>query len=167
LHRETRSRDGKGRIVATLGDYEAVRRLYAPLIADSAEMAIPGSVRETVEAVRRLAVSEPDRVRLGTLAARLGIDRSAASRRVTLACDRDYIKKLDPKPGTPLRLALGESMPQDEPILPSVAATEAHEKARLAGNASPPAGADADHCSVARLEGDDASPPPARWRRCG
>src|SRR5262249_26646331 len=52
LHCATRERDGNGRIVATLDDYEAVAELIGDLVAESADAYVPDAIRDTVEAVR-------------------------------------------------------------------------------------------------------------------
>jgi hypothetical protein len=51
LHRETRGRDERGRIVATLADYAAVRELVDRLFSEGLEATVSATVRETVEAV--------------------------------------------------------------------------------------------------------------------
>ncbi len=68
LHRFHRERDDKGRIIATIdavddgeagaakvkGDYEAVRELFADIIAEAAEVKVSENVAATVEAVKAL-----------------------------------------------------------------------------------------------------------------
>jgi hypothetical protein len=86
LHRATRSRDEEGRIVATLADYAAVRELVAEEIAHGAEASVSNVMRQTVTAVRSLALTKrggtPRAVSVSALATALGIDKSSASRRV-------------------------------------------------------------------------------------
>lgn len=120
LHQASRGRDGEGRIVATLADYTRVRELVANLISEGVEATVPRSVRQTVEAVRKIireggqewatnkAVSEE-----------LDIDKAAASRRVRTAINRGYLKNLEDRKGHPARLVVGEDMPDDQQILPT------------------------------------------------
>ena len=54
LHHATRERDADGRIVATIEDYAAVRKLVADLVSEGIEATVPKTVRETVEAVKGL-----------------------------------------------------------------------------------------------------------------
>jgi hypothetical protein len=120
LHQASRGRDAEGRILATLADYARVRGLVASLISEGVEATVPKTVRQTVEAVRKIireggqewatnkAVSEE-----------LDIDKAAASRRVRTATNRGYLKNLEDRKGHPARLVLGEDMPDDRQILPT------------------------------------------------
>ena len=58
--RRDRARDGEGRIVATLRDYEAVHDLVARDFAETAELAHPASIVQVVDAMREL--QEPARM---------------------------------------------------------------------------------------------------------
>ena len=116
LHQATRERDRRGRIVATLADYAVVRGLVHDLIADQLESAVPKTVREAVQAVRDLAgETETTTARV---AAKLELDRSTASRRLRVAIERGFVKNLETKRGQPARLAVGDPLPTDEPVLP-------------------------------------------------
>ena len=116
LHQATRERDARGHIVATLEDYTVVRELVHDLIADQLGSAVPQTVRETVQAVRDLAgTGEATTAQVATA---LGLDRSAASRRVRSATTRGFLKNLETKRGQPARLVLGDPLPSDEPVLP-------------------------------------------------
>jgi hypothetical protein len=130
LHQAKRPRDAEGRVVATLADYGAVRELVADLLAEGVEATVPATVRETVEMVERLIQlaghdrgddDEDPSVSVTTIAKALKVDKSAASRRVRVAIDREYLKNLETRKGRPARIALGEKMPNDVPILPPVA----------------------------------------------
>ncbi|MDP9364134.1 MAG: hypothetical protein M3Q10_07905 [Chloroflexota bacterium] len=135
LHQATRERDAEGAVVATVADYEAVRALVADLIAEGVEATVPTTVRETVVAARGILAPAADlagKVREGrddertcavvAVAAALKIDKSAASRRVRVAIDRGYLRNLEDKKGRPARIALGDPLPEDAPILPEPAA---------------------------------------------
>ena len=76
LHRFHREKDDKGRIIATIdlvddgeasapkvtGDYEAVRDLFADIIAEAAEVKVSETVAATVEAVKARQPSDPRRI---------------------------------------------------------------------------------------------------------
>jgi len=83
LHQATRERDGAGRIVATIEDYAAVRELVVDLVGEGVEASVPETVRQTVEAVKRLREDSNDEpVTIAELARELKLDRSAVLRRV-------------------------------------------------------------------------------------
>jgi hypothetical protein len=109
LHQLNRERDPQGRVVATLGDYAAVRELAADLMADSVDRTVPATTRDTVAAVAGLAAAGETTVI--AVAHGLGLDKSAASRRVRVAVDRGYLRNLEDRHGHPVRLALGDSLP--------------------------------------------------------
>lgn len=117
LHQVHRDRDGQGRVVATIDDYQVVRELVADLISEGAEATVPTTVRETVEAVASIAAGEG--VSLTKLAAELGIDKSAAARRWQAARRRGHLTNEETKRGTPARLKLADPLPDDVEILPS------------------------------------------------
>ena len=120
LHGANRERDGQ-RIVATLGDYAAVRGLIADLISEGIEATVPKTVRETVSAVERLLEdSEDDAIPTVAVARELELDKSAALRRVRNAIDRGHLKNLEDRRGRPARLVLDEPLPEDLEILPTV-----------------------------------------------
>lgn len=123
LHRATRDTDGSGAIVATFADYAAVRELVADLVADAAERSVPASVRETVRTVSELTLGGGETTVLG-IAGVLGIDKSAASRRVRAGLDRGYLRNLEDKRGRPARIALGDPLPEEQTVLPEPAELE-------------------------------------------
>jgi hypothetical protein len=140
LHQARRERDGLGRIVATIDDYAAVRELVADLVACGVEASVPTTVREAVAAVRRLSESTDGGVTVTAVGALIGIDKSAASRRVRAALERGYLRNLEDRRGRPLRLVLGDPLPGDVEILPS-------PESLLSG------------CAVARLPAGQDDPP--------
>jgi hypothetical protein len=102
LHQVHRPRDAWGRVVATLDDYAAVRGLTDDLIAEAIGASVPGSVRQTVDAVAWLAqTGTPATVR--QVADRLKIERSAASRRLATAAQHGYVINAEDKRGRPAR----------------------------------------------------------------
>jgi len=118
LHQLHRERDETGAILATFQDYAVVRELVADLVADAAERAVPDTVRETVEQVRILTHPEGETTVLAVAQA-IGLDKSAASRRVRMATERGYLRNLEDKRGRPSRLVLGDPLPEEQTILPT------------------------------------------------
>jgi hypothetical protein len=124
LHQVTRPEDERGRVVATIEDYEVVRELVAPLVSDAVEATVPTHIRETVEAVADANVE--DGISRSGLARGLELDKSTVSRRVDGAIERGYLRDLR-KPeerGKPSRLVLGDELPEDQEILPLPEALE-------------------------------------------
>src|SRR5262249_38410704 len=121
LHRDLRPKDEKGRIQATVRDYEVVQGLVAALFAEGVEATVPPTVRTTVEAVKATGSSE---VSIAALAKHLGLDKSSVRSRVRKAIDRGYLINNEPKQGLPARITLRDPLPKETPILPSPALPE-------------------------------------------
>jgi hypothetical protein len=120
LHQATREKDADGRILATLGDYAAVRELVSGLIAEGVEATVPKTIRQTVEAVDNVISGwGKDYATNKAVAEELEIDRAAAWRRVRTTIGRGYLENLEERKGRPARLVLGEKMPEDQAILPA------------------------------------------------
>jgi hypothetical protein len=124
IHQRNRETDAAGHIVATLQDYGAVRDLVADLVAQGVEATVPGHLRQTVDAVADLSQGGSLQPTALEVAAALGLHKSSASRRVNEAIKLDYLVNLEEKKGKPLRLKLGNPMPDDEEILPRVEVVE-------------------------------------------
>jgi hypothetical protein len=137
LHQASRERDAEGRIVATIEeDYAAVRELVVDLVGEGVETTVPATVRETVEAVRRLREgSNGEPVTVAELARKLELDRSTVSRRARNAKDRGYLRDLEDNPRKPSRLILGDDLPDDVQILPSLDDVRASMQERASSNA--------------------------------
>jgi hypothetical protein len=136
LHQASRHRDDKGRVVATIEDYAAVRELVADLVSDGIEVTVPKTVRETVEAVKRLREdSNGEPVTVSDLARELRLDRSAVSRRVRNAKERGYLRDLEDNQRKPSRLIPGDDLPDDLQILPSPEDVRASMQERASSNA--------------------------------
>src|SRR5829696_8973662 len=172
LHQASRHRDAKGRIVATIQDYAAVRELVANLVSEGIEVTVPTTVRETVEAVKRLREdTNGEPVTVTDLARELKLDRSAVSRRVRNAKDRGYVRDLEDNPRKPSRLIPGDDLPDDLQILPTPEDVRAGMQERASSNARPD-GAREPHrngqnsedtykaCSRARVQEGIKTPPP-------
>jgi DNA-binding transcriptional ArsR family regulator len=175
LHQASRDRDAEGRIIATIEeDYAAVRELVVDLVGEGVEATVPKTVRETVEAVKRLREgSKGEPVTVAELARALKLDRSTVSRRARSAKDRGYLRDLEDNPRKPSRLILGDDLPDDVQILPSLDDVRASMQERASSNARPD-GAQEPHrngqysddaykaCSRARVqEGIEYPPPPS------
>lgn len=117
LHQATRKRAHDGSIIATFTDYAAVRALVADLIAEGVGSSVSTTVRDTVQVVTDLS---PDEVSVGQVAKQLNIDKSAASRRVQSAIKAGYLQNLETKKGRPARLVLGDPLPNEQTILPTL-----------------------------------------------
>ncbi len=121
LHQASRERDAEGNIIADLDDYAAVRELVADLISEGVEATVPKTVRETVEAARRLLEgSEGEPITTAGIARELKLDKSAALRRVRAAIDRGHLKNLEDRRGRPARIVLGDPLAGEVQVLPSV-----------------------------------------------
>lgn len=125
LHQATRERDEQGRIVATLNDYAAVYDAVATLIEEGVEATVPESIRETVKAVSDLLDGDANdllvsSVSLPLVAERLGLDKSTTSRRVQAAIGKEYIRNEEWRRGRPAKLVLGNALPDEIAVLPSV-----------------------------------------------
>jgi hypothetical protein len=143
LHQLSRRETAEGAIVATLGDYSAVRELVTDLISDGLGATVSETVRQTVGVVAKVANGDSsDGVRVTKLAQELALDKSTASRRAKDAIERGYLRNLEEKKGHPARLVIGDPLPDDVELLPNAE--------RLS-----------DRCSVALLQEEmDPSPSP-------
>src|ERR671911_235413 len=172
LHQATRERDAEGRIVATIEDYAAVRELVVDLVGEGVEATVPATVRETVEAVRRLREgSNGEPVTVAELVRKLKLDRSTVSRRARNAKDRGHLRDLEDNPRKPSRLVLGDDLPDDVQILPTPDDVRASVKecapgsARLDGAQEPHRNGQYSKdaykaCSRARVQEGIKTPPP-------
>lgn len=99
LHQESRERDERDRIVATIDDYTAVHDLVHEMFAETGEKAVPAEVRETVEAIQQMgppAMADGDGVTIRQIATKLGgvgvaLDRSSVQRRVSSAIELGFL----------------------------------------------------------------------------
>ena len=134
LHQAHRERDSEGRIVATLADYAAVHGLVSDIINEQVEATVSPTVRETVNAVAELRARALDDVRAAAdagdvreakpvtvvaVAQALGLDKSAAYRRISTARELGYIVNKETHRGQPANLVIGEAMPGEQSVLPT------------------------------------------------
>lgn len=117
LHRATRERDDRGRIVGTVHDYGVVREIVEPIVSVGVGATVTASVRETVEAVETLgrAMGTVDQAALVEL---LSLNKSTISRRVSECVRLGYLINEEDRSRHPYRLVLGEAMPGDAVVLP-------------------------------------------------
>jgi DNA-binding transcriptional ArsR family regulator len=115
LHREMRTRDNRGRIIAEPADYGAVRELIAELVAEGIEATVPKTMEETVAAVKALGNAE---VSISEIARALKLDKSSVSHRVRKAIDRGYLVNYETARGRPARIGLGSPIPAAMEIMP-------------------------------------------------
>jgi hypothetical protein len=179
LHQPSRERETEGRIVATIEDYSAVRELVADLVSEGIEATVPATVRETVEAVKRLREdSNGEPITVTDLARELKLDRSAVSRRVRNAKDRSYLRDLEENRRKPSRLVPGDNLPDDLQILPKPEDVRAGmqkrapDSARLNGAQEPHRnGQNSDDaykaCNRARVQEGIKDPPPPSGEETG
>jgi hypothetical protein len=118
LHMATRERDVANRIVATREDYVVVHRLLASHLAVGIEAAVPGEIRDTVQAVVRLSEGGEKPVTITALARELGLDKSSISRRVGHAVLAGLLVNREARQGRPARLLPGEDLPGSAGVLP-------------------------------------------------
>jgi len=114
--------------VATLEDYEQVRKLIRGLVMESTERGVSKRLRETVQAVTEICSGdgEPRPVfgesgaAVAAIAQRLNLDRSTALRRVQECLKRELLRPVGEwKKGRKLIVTLGEPLSENEEILPS------------------------------------------------
>ncbi len=119
LHQANRIRDSRDRILANLDDYRAVWSLVKDIVSEGAGSSVSESVRETVGAVEEiLGDGNRAEVTVVQVANALGLDKSTASRRVKRAVEGGYVVNLEQGKGNPLRLVVGDPLPEEKEILP-------------------------------------------------
>ena len=118
LHQLSRERDADGAVVATFDDYAVVRDIVGQLIGEATERTVSDTVRETVTTVINLRMAGGE-VTVSAIGNSLGLDKSAASRRVRDAIDRGYLRNLEENRGRPSQIVVGDPLPENETILPS------------------------------------------------
>lgn len=121
LHQATRERNADGGIMATMEDYKAVHALVADKFAEGVDATVPPTVRETVEAVSRLAGADQEKtVGLREIGEALGgLDKSVVSRRVNAAIHRGFLRNDQERRGKPAKIGLADALPKDRSLLPT------------------------------------------------
>ncbi len=122
IHQQHRGRDAKGRVIATWDDYEAVRELVLDIVGEAVSSSVTAAIRQTVQAVAAIRdeLGGTSPVTNKQLEDKLGIGRSAVSRRVSKTIDLGYLVNEEPVKGKPMKLKIGDPMPEDQAALPTV-----------------------------------------------
>lgn len=115
LHQAQRQRSADGRIEATVDDYRAVYTLIIDILNEGLQATVSKTIRQTIEAVNDIS---PKPVSVTLLAQRLGLDKSATSRRVAVAVSLGYLVNQQEKRGQPAKLDIGDPLPEEAPVLP-------------------------------------------------
>lgn len=118
LHQMNREVDDRGRIVATLEDYNAVRDLVHDSIAESTGVKVPKTVRDTVQMVETLRGPAHTPVTYGQLCQAMGPDKGTISKRVSQAIQLGLLVNLETHKWMPAQLVLGDPMREDGEVLP-------------------------------------------------
>jgi hypothetical protein len=135
-------------MVATLQDYAEIYNLVVEYMAEGVQATVPTSIRETVQAVRSIAGSD-DTASVSDVAAYLQLDVSSASRRCTAASQRGYLRNEARSRGKAARYVIGDPLPQEQAILPTVETLSACRGHAHEGD-----------CMLAREPAGQGSPPP-------
>jgi hypothetical protein len=112
LRQAHRKRDVNDRVIAAIEDYATVFDLVGPMFETSLTGASK-ELRETVLAAGEM-LDKGEPITATTLAARLGINRGTAFRRVRAAIGRGWLINRETKKGQPWNLAMGEPLPARE-----------------------------------------------------
>jgi hypothetical protein len=107
LERDYRQRDGKGRVIAGVGDYGVVASLLSSYFGDLADGLLTSCQRKAAQAVMELA--DGTGVGLKTVAKKVGIDPSTACRHLQALAQKGYI--LAEGHGAGRRFRPGEALP--------------------------------------------------------
>ena len=127
LHYNIRERNDEGQIVATLDDYEQVRKyLGNAFTTTAADDVVTPADRENVAALRRVLeakglIQEIRAASVTEVARELNLDKSAVSRRLARTIEAGWIINAETKPGMPAKLTLGSPLPETaDDLLPTV-----------------------------------------------
>jgi hypothetical protein len=132
LHREHRLRDEQGQIIADLDkDYEPIRSLMNALLAEGSGVGLSRAMTETVAALEKVTakLGETEGATAKEIARVLKLDKSAAWRRLSAACDEGFVANLEQRRGLPGKYRLTTETVEAENILPSAAKILEHTSA--------------------------------------
>jgi len=121
LHQLSREQNAKGEIIASIDDYAVVHELVVAPISEGLGAAVSAAVRETVNVVgqnHQPGDIEAEPMSLTGVTDKLGVDKSSASRRVKQAIKLGYLSNEELIKGKPMRLYLGEPLPEEIQVLP-------------------------------------------------
>jgi Winged helix-turn-helix DNA-binding len=156
LRHRWRRVDESGRLVAEIADYETIRQLCDGLFADSVTEGASARVKEAVAAVRELCQerAQNESVTVAKVAKRLGISRSAATRRLGMAIAMGWVVNSEHRSRHPWILEPGEPVPEMSAL--PVLQAEANDENAVA----PDDGGDAVHDPLPVTQ--PGSPPPTQ-----
>jgi hypothetical protein len=160
LHRAQREIDTRGRIVATIADYAAVRELVGEIIAQGVDAAVSTAVRDTVEAVSALEGMPKVAVTPSAVIARLEVGRSAGYDRIRRALASGYLINEAPAGHRGMKLVTGAALPGDSSYLPEPEDILRHMSGNATGHQSPAPsrpGVDPSGCPERPADTDDAA----------
>ena len=121
LHRDQRDSDDAGRIIADIeNDYETVRKLTAPIVAQGSGVAVSAAMMETIAAVAKATAGMPkeEGADAKVIAKLLKLDRSATWRRLSVACDDGYIVNMEQRRRMPGKYRVTGQEAEPVEILP-------------------------------------------------
>lgn len=150
LHQTTRERDARGKILACIEDYAAVREIVVDLVSEGVQATVTPGVREAVEAVS--ALNRENGASRQQIATELKLDASAAGRRLQSARARGYLRNLETSRGKPARWQLADPLPDDEEILPEPGALAACARVQAGSGGHAPPTPPCDEVVVAQGE---------------
>ena len=118
LHQASREAE-QSAVLAHRDDYVVVRELMAEFLKMSLASAVSPRVRDVVEAVKQLNKREVSQVDIAEV---MGVHRSTALRDVKDAIEAGYLRNLElrQRSGKYAKIVLGDALPEDVEILPSV-----------------------------------------------
>jgi 5S rRNA maturation endonuclease (ribonuclease M5) len=132
LHRQHRSRDGSGQIVADIHkDYAVVRDLMHAILAEGAGVAVSKMTAETIAAVEQATINLSDEQGATgqDISKVLKLDRSTAIRRLSAARSEGFVVNLEVRRGMPGKYRTTDQAAKIEPdmdILPDPEELEAY-----------------------------------------
>jgi hypothetical protein len=161
LRHRWRQVDESGRLVAEIPDYETIRQLCDGLFADSVTEGASARVKDAVAAVYELCQerAQGENVTVAKVAKRLGISRSAATRRLGMAIAMGWVVNSEHRSRHPWILEPGEPVPEISAL--PVLQAEANDEDAVASDD----GGDAVHDPLEDAQPPDApagSPPPTQ-----
>lgn len=120
LHQASRQRNSEGYIIATIDDYSVIRELVMDLVSEGIDATVSPIIRETVNAVKILIDKTNSTVTVKEVAVHLKLDKSGGWHRVRKALNLGYLKNMQERKGRPAQLELGDPIPDDITVLPTV-----------------------------------------------
>ena len=122
IHQLNREKTEKGYVVATLEDYAAVKDIVGLFISEAVESSVSNTIRETVNVVASLLNSckQNYTVSIAEISQKLQLEKSVVARRIRIASEAGYLKNLEARPGRPAKVKLGNPLPEEQEVLPSV-----------------------------------------------